>query len=139
VQGQQPPDQAAQSHIQPGLECLQGWGIHSLQSSLKSMEICPEASVEFRSGLNSARAFLARLNCGSPGHQTSLGMKCKEKRVRCSFSSNCRPNLEQTVSLSTLLARASLAEVFAFSIPSTNRTKCILLVAAFLLHTACFL
>jgi len=30
VQGRQPPDQAAQSHIQPGLECLQGWGIHSL-------------------------------------------------------------------------------------------------------------
>jgi len=30
VQGHQPPDQAAQSHIQPGLECLQGWGIHSL-------------------------------------------------------------------------------------------------------------
>ena len=26
----QPADQAAQSHIQPGLECLQGWGIHSL-------------------------------------------------------------------------------------------------------------
>ena len=24
VQGRQPPDQAAQSHIQPGLECLQG-------------------------------------------------------------------------------------------------------------------
>ena len=30
VQGRQPPDQAAQSHIQPGLECLQRWGIHSL-------------------------------------------------------------------------------------------------------------
>jgi len=30
VQGHQPPDQAAQSHIQPSLECLQGWGIHSL-------------------------------------------------------------------------------------------------------------
>ena len=30
VQGHQPPDQTAQSHIQPGLECLQGWGIHSL-------------------------------------------------------------------------------------------------------------
>ena len=30
VQGLQPPDQAAQSHIQPGLECLQGWGIHNL-------------------------------------------------------------------------------------------------------------
>jgi len=28
VQGHQPPDQAVQSHIQPGLECLQGWGIH---------------------------------------------------------------------------------------------------------------
>ena len=30
VQSHQPPDQAAQSHIQPDLECLQGWGIHSL-------------------------------------------------------------------------------------------------------------
>ena len=30
VQGHQPADQAAQSHIQPGHECLQGWGIHSL-------------------------------------------------------------------------------------------------------------
>ena len=27
VQVHQPPDQAAQSHIQRGLECLQGWGI----------------------------------------------------------------------------------------------------------------
>ena len=26
VQGRQPAAQAAQSHIQPGLECLQGWG-----------------------------------------------------------------------------------------------------------------
>ena len=26
LQGHQPADQAAQSHIQPGLECLQGWG-----------------------------------------------------------------------------------------------------------------
>jgi len=30
LQGRQPPAQAAQSHIQPGLECLQRWGIHSL-------------------------------------------------------------------------------------------------------------
>jgi len=30
VQGHQPAAQAADSHIQPGLECLQGWGIHSL-------------------------------------------------------------------------------------------------------------
>ena len=30
VQGHQPLVQAAQSHIQPGLECLQGWGIRNL-------------------------------------------------------------------------------------------------------------
>jgi len=30
VQGRQPADQAAQSHIQPGLECLQVWSIHNL-------------------------------------------------------------------------------------------------------------
>ena len=34
VQSRQPPDQAAQSHIQSGLECLQGWGIHSLCGNL---------------------------------------------------------------------------------------------------------
>ena len=33
VQGRQPADQAAQSHIQPGLGCLQGWGIHNLSPS----------------------------------------------------------------------------------------------------------
>ena len=30
VHGRQPLDEAAQSHIQPGLEGLQGWGIHNL-------------------------------------------------------------------------------------------------------------
>ena len=30
AQGVQTLDQVAQSHIQPGLECLQGWGIHNL-------------------------------------------------------------------------------------------------------------
>jgi len=29
-QDHQLPDQAAQRHIQPGLECLQGWDIHNL-------------------------------------------------------------------------------------------------------------
>ena len=29
VQGRQPLDQAAQSHNQPGLECLQQWDIHN--------------------------------------------------------------------------------------------------------------
>ena len=36
MQGHQPPDQAAQSHIQPGLECLQGWGIHNSLGNLFS-------------------------------------------------------------------------------------------------------
>jgi len=40
VQGRQPPDQAAQSHIQPGLECLQGWGIHSLLGQPVPKVIC---------------------------------------------------------------------------------------------------
>ena len=31
VQGCQPPNQAAQSHIQPSLECIQRRGIHNLQ------------------------------------------------------------------------------------------------------------
>ena len=30
VQGRQPPAQAAQSHIQPGLEWIKEWGIHNL-------------------------------------------------------------------------------------------------------------
>ena len=36
VQGRQPAAQAAQSHIQPGLECLQGWGIHPSLGNLFS-------------------------------------------------------------------------------------------------------
>ena len=36
VQGHQPADQAAQSHIQPGLGCLQGWGIHTSLGNLFS-------------------------------------------------------------------------------------------------------
>ena len=34
VQGRQPADQAAQSRIQPGLECLQWWGNHNLLGNL---------------------------------------------------------------------------------------------------------
>ena len=39
LQGCQPPDQAAQSHIQPGLECLQGWGIHNFSG--QSVPVSP--------------------------------------------------------------------------------------------------
>jgi len=44
MQGHQSPHQAAQSHIQPGLECLQGWGIHNLLGQpvpVKTPCICP--------------------------------------------------------------------------------------------------
>jgi len=34
VQGRQLPDQAAQSHIQPGLECLQGWSLQGFPLTL---------------------------------------------------------------------------------------------------------
>jgi len=34
-QGREPPDQAAQSHMQPGLECLQGWGILQIAKEIK--------------------------------------------------------------------------------------------------------
>jgi len=42
VQSHQPADQAAQSHIQPGLECLHGWGSHNLlgQSVLVHHTLC---------------------------------------------------------------------------------------------------
>jgi len=48
VQGHQPADQAAQSHIQPGPECLQGWGIHNLSVENKPNcllhEVLPDQS-----------------------------------------------------------------------------------------------
>jgi len=40
VQGRQPADQAAQSHILPGLECLQGWGIHNLLGQPVPVFLC---------------------------------------------------------------------------------------------------
>ena len=33
VQGRQPVGQAARSHIQPGLECIQEWGIHNVSGA----------------------------------------------------------------------------------------------------------
>jgi len=54
VQGRQPADRAAQSHIQPGLECLQGWGIHSLLGQPVPAPSCPQAA--FIKGEISGRA-----------------------------------------------------------------------------------
>ena len=36
MQSCQPLDQAAQSHIQPGLECIHRWGIHNLSGYVKN-------------------------------------------------------------------------------------------------------
>jgi len=64
VQGYQPPDQAAQSHIQPGLECLQGWGIHKFQMSTiclgtpqtpVSLEVIPSLMMHEQQAQSSAR------------------------------------------------------------------------------------
>ena len=45
VQGRQPAAQAAQSRIQPGLECLQGWGIHSLLG--QPVPMLPHPSLQY--------------------------------------------------------------------------------------------
>jgi len=54
VQGCQPADQAAQSHVQPGLECLQGWGIHSLLGQ-------PVQCVTTLWGKNSSSSYLTEM------------------------------------------------------------------------------
>ena len=46
---------------------------------------------------NSTQAFLARLNYGSPGSPGKPRHELQRERVRHSFSSNCRPNQEQTL------------------------------------------
>ena len=42
VQGRQPAAQAAQSHIQPGLEYIQGWGILSAFAALEMFHFWKE-------------------------------------------------------------------------------------------------
>ena len=44
VQGHQPAAQAAQSHIQPGLECLQGWGIYWGCTPFQGNKLCKEST-----------------------------------------------------------------------------------------------
>jgi len=55
-QGQQPPHvipfQAAQGPIQPGLEDLQGWGIHSLSGQLFSTSTLIAKNFPLLSNLN---------------------------------------------------------------------------------------
>jgi len=63
VQGRQPADQAAQSHIQPGLECLQGWGIHSLLGQIH----CAENKGVHRAQHGTALLILSASSAGSEG------------------------------------------------------------------------
>jgi len=49
VQGRQPLDQAAQSHIQPGLECLQEWDTHNL--FLQPVPVCHHLSEKLPSNI----------------------------------------------------------------------------------------
>jgi len=62
VQRCQPPDQAAQSHIQPGLECLQGWGIQYIVQyyGLK----------QAKTSADSSRGCGERLTWESPDHSS---------------------------------------------------------------------
>ena len=59
VQGCRPPDQAAQSHIQPGLECLQGWGIHNLLGQIH--EPLPSSVVPHYPGADKLNAIQGRI------------------------------------------------------------------------------
>jgi len=69
VQGHQPPDQAAQSRIQPGLECLQGWGIHSLlgQPALRGFRNFKGSSEFFK-----ISAFFLGVPLDVPQHKPTL-------------------------------------------------------------------
>jgi len=58
VQGRQSQEQAALSHIQPGLECLQGWGIHNLLGQpvpVRHHSLCEKLPPNFQ---NSSYIFL---------------------------------------------------------------------------------
>ena len=64
VQGRQPPARAAQSPIQPGLECLQEWGIHNLlgqpvpeMNSHSQEEVIYKKGLEMKRGLPSWLSF----------------------------------------------------------------------------------
>ena len=60
VQGRQPANQAAHSHIQPGPECLQGWGTHNLSDLVLFLQKLSEISLP---GLSTAqRGLLAELS-----------------------------------------------------------------------------
>ena len=99
VQGRQPPDQAAQSHIQPGLECLQGWGIHSLLGQvildrgklilLPSTEILQNGQ-DFVTDSNKTASF------SHPGgiHTTNIEQSTSENTLLLDSGTQCVKNVE---------------------------------------------
>jgi len=62
VQGHQPPDQAAQSHIQPGLECLQGWGVSVKAHQNSNLQMRKEVLAAFSAKLTINSWDLTKLN-----------------------------------------------------------------------------
>ena len=60
VQGRQPAAQAAQSHIQPGPECLQGWGTHNPpgQCLKRSPPVTPILKAFYANRLSTAKTNL---------------------------------------------------------------------------------
>ena len=95
VQGHQPAAQAAQSHIQPGLECLQGWGVHSLLGQpvqCVTTLFCPETSHElYLCLLHAARLFVVQLTrpVYNPGKTVALGRTHPTQLQPCEASAPC--------------------------------------------------
>jgi len=95
VQGRQPPDQAAQSHIQPGLECFQGWGIHSLLGQpvpvchhpLKASCVCASAHHVHLRYIHVLQQFWKSRRCFHycPKHQFLLPAPCASSGQRCRY------------------------------------------------------
>jgi len=72
VQGRQPADQAAQSHIQPGLECLQGWDLCFSDSMLRQGKPCP---AEW--GSHSNRLIGGKVGVGTASNSLHSTWQCK--------------------------------------------------------------
>ena len=97
VQGHQLPDQAAQSHIQPGLECLQGRGIQSLLGQLVLCSFSAEKDlgvlVDSRVTPSQQCAPVAKKAYGTPGCiAQSMPSGLREVLPQC--SALVRPQLE---------------------------------------------
>ena len=91
VQGRQPAAQAAQSHIQPGLECLQGWGIHSLLGQpVQCVTTLWGKNFLLISNLNLPCLSLKPFPESFPADLTSSGGQCEEQ-ITCGWLTSVPP------------------------------------------------